>query len=403
MKCRHCGQPLHLLFLDLGSPPSNAYLSEAALRAPGGLVPLRVLVCTHRWLVQTEDHAGREALFTHDYAYFSSFSTSWLAPPKPMCRPCSSAWAWARAVAWSRSHRTTATCWVRAAGGHPLLRHRAHGQHGQGGAGVGAGGGGALFGVALADELAGRWPPGRPDRRQQRAGPCAGHQRLCGGFTRLLKPHGVATFEFRTCCAWCRVASSTRPTTSTTRICRSPPCSAFCGQWAGGGGCARAAHPRRQPARLPPGRCHRPPTGRPKAPPAWRNLLATEAAAGLLGEGFIAISRPQPCGSSASCYRFCCNARPMDSPSVPTAQLPKATPCSTLRACGLTCCPTWWTKPRQAGPVPAGQPHPIVNEACARAPARPGADPALNLRDEVASNWTLCANGAASLPWPCRA
>ena len=83
MKCRHCGQPLHLPFLDLGSaPPANAYLSEAALRAPEVWFPLRVLVCTHCWLVQTEDHAGREALFTHDYAYFSSFSTSWLAHAK---------------------------------------------------------------------------------------------------------------------------------------------------------------------------------------------------------------------------------------------------------------------------------------------------------------------------------
>lgn len=80
MNCRHCGQPLHLTFLDLGSaPPSNAYLSEAALRAPEVWYPLRLLVCQHCWLVQTEDHAGREALFSDDYAYFSSFSTSWLA------------------------------------------------------------------------------------------------------------------------------------------------------------------------------------------------------------------------------------------------------------------------------------------------------------------------------------
>ena len=80
MKCRHCGSPLQLPFLDLGSaPPSNAYLSEAALRAPETWFPLRLLVCETCWLVQTEDHAGREALFTDDYAYFSSFSSSWLA------------------------------------------------------------------------------------------------------------------------------------------------------------------------------------------------------------------------------------------------------------------------------------------------------------------------------------
>ena len=48
MKCRLCATPLHHIFLDLGSaPPSNAYLSEAALRAPETWFPLRVLLCTH--------------------------------------------------------------------------------------------------------------------------------------------------------------------------------------------------------------------------------------------------------------------------------------------------------------------------------------------------------------------
>ena len=80
MKCRHCASELRVPFLDLGSaPPSNAYLSAAGLRAPETWFPLRLLVCETCWLVQTEDHAGREALFTDDYAYFSSYSTSWLA------------------------------------------------------------------------------------------------------------------------------------------------------------------------------------------------------------------------------------------------------------------------------------------------------------------------------------
>ncbi|HET9641862.1 MAG TPA: class I SAM-dependent methyltransferase [Burkholderiaceae bacterium] len=80
MKCRHCQAGLRASFLDLGSaPPSNAYLTAAALRAPETWYPLRLLVCERCWLVQTEDHAGREALFTEDYAYFSSMSSSWLA------------------------------------------------------------------------------------------------------------------------------------------------------------------------------------------------------------------------------------------------------------------------------------------------------------------------------------
>ena len=80
MKCRHCDSPLSLPFLDLGSaPPSNAYLTPAGLSAPETWYPLRLLVCGQCWLVQTEDHAGRHALFSDDYAYFSSFSSSWLA------------------------------------------------------------------------------------------------------------------------------------------------------------------------------------------------------------------------------------------------------------------------------------------------------------------------------------
>jgi predicted TPR repeat methyltransferase len=70
---------LQLTFLDLATaPPSNAYLSRARLAQPEIWYPLRLLVCQNCWLVQTADYAGREALFTEDYAYFSSFSTSWL-------------------------------------------------------------------------------------------------------------------------------------------------------------------------------------------------------------------------------------------------------------------------------------------------------------------------------------
>lgn len=80
MKCRHCGQLISLPFLDLGSaPPSNAYLSKTDLNGPEIWFPLRLLVCENCWLVQTEDHTGREALFTQNYAYFSSYSSTWLA------------------------------------------------------------------------------------------------------------------------------------------------------------------------------------------------------------------------------------------------------------------------------------------------------------------------------------
>jgi SAM-dependent methyltransferase len=66
--------------VDLGaSPPSNAYLTQEALSAPETYFPLRVLVCTNCWLVQTQDFARAHELFSRDYAYFSSVSRSWLA------------------------------------------------------------------------------------------------------------------------------------------------------------------------------------------------------------------------------------------------------------------------------------------------------------------------------------
>ncbi len=79
MKCRHCDSALTLTLIDLGSaPPSNAYLTDALLRAPEQWLPLRVLVCEQCWLAQTEDFTHADSLFAADYAYFSSVSTSWL-------------------------------------------------------------------------------------------------------------------------------------------------------------------------------------------------------------------------------------------------------------------------------------------------------------------------------------
>ena len=79
MNCRHCGQPLKHVFLDIGfAPPSNAYLSAEDLRKPEVYYPLKLYVCDRCWLVQTEDYARSEELFRPDYAYFSSTSTTWL-------------------------------------------------------------------------------------------------------------------------------------------------------------------------------------------------------------------------------------------------------------------------------------------------------------------------------------
>ncbi|MGB4116670.1 MAG: class I SAM-dependent methyltransferase [Polaromonas sp.] len=83
MNCRHCHAPLEHVFLDLGfAPPSNAYLSASDLQAPEQYFPLKLFVCDKCWLVQTEDYSRSDELFTKDYAYFSSTSTTWLTHAK---------------------------------------------------------------------------------------------------------------------------------------------------------------------------------------------------------------------------------------------------------------------------------------------------------------------------------
>jgi SAM-dependent methyltransferase len=80
MNCRHCAAPLAHTFLDLGfAPPSNAYLTAADLARPEKHFPLKIKVCDRCWLVQTEDYAEAGALFSADYAYYSSTSAGWLA------------------------------------------------------------------------------------------------------------------------------------------------------------------------------------------------------------------------------------------------------------------------------------------------------------------------------------
>ena len=79
MNCRGCGAGLSLPLIDLGtSPPSNAYLRAEQLDSAEQWVPLKVQVCQSCWLVQTEDYTRADSLFDADYAYFSSFSSTWL-------------------------------------------------------------------------------------------------------------------------------------------------------------------------------------------------------------------------------------------------------------------------------------------------------------------------------------
>ncbi len=76
--CRFCGEGLTDTVVDLGmSPLCESYLRPEALNSVERFYPLRVLVCRSCWLVQLEEYVSAEDIFT-EYAYFSSYSTSWV-------------------------------------------------------------------------------------------------------------------------------------------------------------------------------------------------------------------------------------------------------------------------------------------------------------------------------------
>lgn len=198
MKCRHCGTELSRPFLDLGvAPPSNAYLTADRLRAAEVWYPLRLLVCESCWLVQTEDFVGRESLFDADYAYFSSVSTSWLAHARRYVEAMTARFG---------LDASSAVVEVAANDGY-LLQYVAaagipcYGVEPTASTAAAARAKGIevlerFFGVGLAGELA---AAGR-SADLMAANNVLAHvpdiDDFVGGFARLLKPAGVATFEF---------------------------------------------------------------------------------------------------------------------------------------------------------------------------------------------------------------
>jgi hypothetical protein len=80
MKCRFCQHDIQTEFIDLiNSPASNSYLQASQLNEPETYYPLKVFVCDHCFLVQVDEYKSFDSIFDNNYAYFSSFSTSWLA------------------------------------------------------------------------------------------------------------------------------------------------------------------------------------------------------------------------------------------------------------------------------------------------------------------------------------
>jgi SAM-dependent methyltransferase len=83
--CRFCGAPLTRTFVDLGmSPLCETYPGESDLNRGESFYPLRVYVCDECFLVQLDEYESAESIFS-EYAYFSSYSDSWLKHAKNYC------------------------------------------------------------------------------------------------------------------------------------------------------------------------------------------------------------------------------------------------------------------------------------------------------------------------------
>lgn len=198
MKCRHCAAPLELALVDLGSaPPSNAYLTEQTLHAPEKWFPLRVLVCERCWLAQTEDFSRADELFDAEYAYFSGFSTSWLAHCERYVADMAVRFALdagshvveiaandgyllqyvkARGVSCTGIEPTASTAAAARAKGIPVVED--------------------FFGVRLAKELAAQGKQADLMTANNVLAHVPDINDFAAGFAILLKPQGVATFEF---------------------------------------------------------------------------------------------------------------------------------------------------------------------------------------------------------------
>lgn len=198
MNCRHCGATLTLPLIELGSaPPSNSYLSQPMLSQAETWYPLRVLVCEACWLVQTEDFAKRDEFFSEEYAYFSSFSTSWLQHSEAYV---------AKMRDMLSLEATSLVVEVAANDGYLLQYVKA--------AGIGALGVEptastaraarekgieiveAFFGTSLAQELVSQGRSADLTAANNVLAHVPDINDFVAGFATLLKPQGVATFEF---------------------------------------------------------------------------------------------------------------------------------------------------------------------------------------------------------------
>jgi hypothetical protein len=197
--CRLCGATVQRTLIDLGATPlANCYVTgEEAASGADRPYPLQVLVCDRCLLVQVGETIPPEAIFAADYAYFSSFSASWVAHARR--------YAAAMATRFNL-HERSLVAEVASNDGYLLQHFRAMdipvlGIEPAAGVAAAARRIGVrteqmFFGADTAAGLASRY--GRADLIA--ANNVLAHvpdlPGFVAGFTAMLRPEGVATFEF---------------------------------------------------------------------------------------------------------------------------------------------------------------------------------------------------------------
>lgn len=79
MTCKNCNNKLSIKIADLGfAPPSNSFLKKEDLENSEVYYPLKVYLCQQCLLAQIEEYKNAREIFSKDYVYFSSYSTSWV-------------------------------------------------------------------------------------------------------------------------------------------------------------------------------------------------------------------------------------------------------------------------------------------------------------------------------------
>jgi SAM-dependent methyltransferase len=167
------------------------------LHAPEKYFPLRVLVCSECWLVQTEDYADADELFSSDYAYFSSFSTTWLKHAESYVADMAARfglganshivevaandgyllqYAKARGIPCLGIEPTTSTADAARAKGIEIVEE--------------------FFGVKLGQQLAAKGKQADLTAANNVLAHVPDINDFVGGFASILKPDGVSTFEF---------------------------------------------------------------------------------------------------------------------------------------------------------------------------------------------------------------